>query len=70
MSPYYGEHVSPERLYLETKWGSLISFELAALVDVEETVDFRLADRLRFLQQSHEHTRPNNRSGISSVYDW
>ena len=24
------EHVSPERLYLETKWGSLISFELAA----------------------------------------
>ena len=33
------EHVSPERLYLETKWGSLISFELAALVDVEETVD-------------------------------
>jgi hypothetical protein len=24
------EHVSPGRLYLETKWGSLISFELAA----------------------------------------
>ena len=24
------EHVSPERLYLETKWGSLISFELAS----------------------------------------
>jgi hypothetical protein len=32
-SPLLGllnEHVSPERLYLETKWGSLISFELAA----------------------------------------
>jgi hypothetical protein len=31
-SPLLGllnEHVSPERLYLETKWGSLISFELA-----------------------------------------
>jgi len=24
------EHLAPERLYLETKWGSLISFELAA----------------------------------------
>ena len=24
------EHIAPERLYLETKWGSLISFELAA----------------------------------------
>ena len=24
------EHTAPERLYLETKWGSLISFELAA----------------------------------------
>lgn len=24
------EHVSPERLYLETKWGSLIAFEPAA----------------------------------------
>ena len=32
-SPLLGvlnEHMSPERLYLETKWGSLISFELAA----------------------------------------
>ena len=38
------ERVSPERLYLETKWGSLISFELAAellkdTLPVAETVN-------------------------------
>ena len=38
------EHVSPERLYLETKWASLISFELAAhllkdTLPVAETVN-------------------------------
>ena len=46
-SPLLGllnEHVSPERLYLETKWASLISFELAAdllkdTLPVAETVN-------------------------------
>jgi hypothetical protein len=46
-SPLLGllnERVSPERLYLETKWGSLISFELAAdllkdTLPVAETVN-------------------------------
>jgi hypothetical protein len=38
------DHVSPERLYLETKWASLISFELAAhllkdTLPVAETVN-------------------------------
>jgi hypothetical protein len=30
LSELLKEHVSPERLYLETKWASLISFELTA----------------------------------------
>jgi hypothetical protein len=46
-SPLLGlldDHVSPERLYLETKWASLISFELAAhlvkdTLPVAETVN-------------------------------
>ena len=62
-SPLLGlldEHVSPERLYLETKWGSLISFELAAdllkdTLPIAETVNaagvrnhlHRVAERCR-----------------------
>jgi hypothetical protein len=45
-SPLLGllnEHVSPERLYLETKWASLISFELAAEAALgDERVSFIL----------------------------
>jgi hypothetical protein len=38
------EHIAPERLYLETKWGSLISYELAAkllgeVLPIEEQVN-------------------------------
>jgi hypothetical protein len=44
LSELLKEHVSPERLYLETKWASLISFELAAhllkdALPVAETVN-------------------------------
>ena len=44
LSELLDEHVSPERLYLETKWASLISFELAAhllkdTLPVAETVN-------------------------------
>jgi hypothetical protein len=68
-SPLLGlldDHVSPERLYLETKWASLISFELAAqllkdTLPVAETVNaagvrnhlHRVAERLLVFPLPH-----------------
>ena len=48
------EHVAPERLYLETDWASLISFELAA---------HRLKDALPVAEtgQCGQHAQPLHR---------
>jgi inorganic triphosphatase YgiF len=53
------EHVSPERLYLESKWSSLISFELAAqllrdTLPIAETIN--AATVRNHLQQVAERT--------------
>jgi len=49
LSDLLSEHVSPERLYLEVKWSSLISFELAAelLKDTLPVVETINASSLR-----------------------
>ena len=57
------EHVSPERLYLETKWGSLIAFEPAANL-LEDTLPMRRDGKRQHSQKSSASRGPARRIRI------